>query len=495
MNLSKSLYTKGIQCQKSLWLKKYNKEVLSAPDDSALARFETGNVVGELACKLFPNGVEIPYTTNFDEMIQQTAEHIKNGMKYIYEATFSFDGILVLVDVLEIHENGSVSIYEVKSSSSVKDIYVHDTSIQYYVLSQLGNTIKIANVVHINSKYVRGDTLELDELFTIADVTQEVVELQKNIPNTLKEFETVLSDKTNEPDIDIGSHCKKPYECDAKEYCWKTQRDIPEYSIFNIFNLGSKKQIELYSQGIKNIKDIPDDFTMTVNQKLAVDTFKSQETFIDTGKIKEFIDTLSYPIYHLDFETFQQAVPQWKGISPYQQIPFQYSLHIEQEDGSLEHKEYLALDGTDPREQIAKRLVEDIPSDVTVLAYNMSFEKGVIQKLSDLYPSLSLHLLSINENMKDLMVPFQKKYYVTPSMNGSYSIKYVLPALVPEFAKAYKDLAGVQNGTQAMNAFANMSKMEEQEKQKMRTSLVEYCTLDTFAMVKILEKLKAKTSS
>jgi hypothetical protein len=490
MNLSKSLYTKGIQCQKALWLKKYNKEVLSAPDDSALARFETGNEVGELACHLFPNGVEIPYTTNFDEMINQTAEHIKNGMKYIYEATFSFNGILVLVDVLEIHDDGSVSIYEVKSSSSVKGIYVHDTSIQYYVLSQLGKIIKTANVVHINSSYIRGNDLKLDELFTIADVTQEVVELQINIPNTLKEFKLILSDNINEPDIDIGSHCKKPYECDAKEYCWKTQRDIPEYSIFNIFNLGSKKQVELYSQGIKNIKDIPDAFAMTANQKLSVDTFKSQEIFIDTDKIKEFIDTLTYPIYHLDFETFQQAIPQWKGITPYQQIPFQYSLHIEQKDGTLIHKEYLALDGIDPREEIAKRLVEDIPSDVTVLAYNMSFEKGVIQKLSDLYPSLSLHLLSINENMKDLMVPFQKKYYITPSMNGSYSIKYVLPALVPDFAKAYKSLDGVQNGSEAMNAFANMSKMEKNEKQKMRTSLIKYCELDTLAMIKILEVLK-----
>ena len=494
MNLSKSLYTKGIQCPKALWLKKYKKEVLTAPDDSALARFETGNVVGELACKLFPNGVEIAYTTDFTSMIEQTTQYIKNGMRYIYEATFSFDGILVLVDVLEINEDSSISIYEVKSSSSVKDIYVHDTSIQYYVLSQLGFVVKTANVVHINSNYVRGDKLELDELFSIADITDEVVALQEKIPTILKEFETLLEDKINEPDIDIGSHCKKPYECDAKEYCWKTQREIPEYSIFNIFNLGSKKQIELYSQGIKKIEDIPSGFAMTTNQKLAVETFKSQETFIDKEKIKEFVDTLSYPVYHLDFETFQQSIPEYKGISPYQQIPFQYSIHIEQKDGTVTHKEYLSLDGIDPREEIAKRLVEDIPSDVTVLAYNMSFEKGVIKKLSDLYPIFSRQLLSINENMKDLMVPFQKKYYVKPDMNGSYSIKYVLPALVPEFAKAYKELDGVQNGTQAMNAFANMSKMNEHEKKKMRTSLIEYCKLDTLAMVKILNKLKVMIS-
>ena len=490
MNLSKSLYTKGIQCQKALWLKKYNKEVLSLPDDSALARFETGNEVGTLACKLFPNGVEIAYTKNYDQMIAQTKKHINDGIKYIYEATFSFDGILVLVDVLEIHKDGEVSIYEVKSSSSVKDIYVHDTSIQYYVLKQLGFSIKTANIVHINSSYVRADTLSLEELFTIADVTDEVVDLQINIPTILKEFETVLEDKINEPDIDIGKHCHNPYICDAKDYCWKVQRQIPEYSIFNIFILGSKKQIELYSQGIINIEDIPDDFAMTANQSQAVKTFKSKETFINKEKIKEFIDTLTYPIYHLDFETSVPAIPQWKGISPYQQIPFQYSLHIEYEDGSCEHKEYLAQDGIDPREQIAKRLVVDIPSDVTVLTYNMSFEKSVIKKLAESFPNLSTHLLNINENIKDLMIPFQKKYYVTPSMNGSYSIKYVLPALVPEFAKAYKELDGVQNGSQAMNAFANMSKMEEGEKQRMRTALIEYCKLDTLAMVKILNKLK-----
>ncbi|QKJ23816.1 DUF2779 domain-containing protein [Poseidonibacter lekithochrous] len=492
MNLSKSLYTKGIQCQKALWLKKYNKEVLTLPDDSALARFDTGNVVGDLACKLFPNGVEIPYSTNFDEMIKQTAKYIDDGIKYIYEATFNFNGILVLVDVLEIHEDGSVSIYEVKSSSSVKDIYVHDTSIQYYVLEQLGFSIVSANVVHINSSYVRGDDLELDELFTIADVSDEVLVLQENIPTILKEFGTILENKINEPNIDIGKHCHNPYVCDAKDYCWKTQRTIPEYSIFNIFNLGSKKQVELYSQGITKIEDIPDDFAMTANQSQAVENYKSKETFINKEKIKEFVDTLTYPIYHLDFETFQQAIPEFKGISPYQQIPFQYSLHCEHEDGTLEHKEYLAKDGIDPREQIAKSLCEHIPSDVNVLAYNMSFEKSVIKRLADLYPELSTHLLSINENMKDLMIPFQKKYYVTPSMNGSYSIKYVLPALVPEFTKAYKELDGVQNGSQAMNAFANLGKLDEVSKSKMRASLIEYCKLDTLAMVKILEKLKSE---
>jgi hypothetical protein len=152
--------------------------------------------------------------------------------------------------------------------------------------------------------------------------------LQQNIPTILKQFETYLNDKQNEPNIDIGKHCNKPYECDAKEYCWQTQRQIPDYSIFNIFNLGSKKQIELYSEGIVNIDDIPHDFDMTANQKQAVENYKSKLTYIETSPIKEFLKDITYPIYHLDFETYQQAIPQFKGIKPFEQILFQYSLHI-----------------------------------------------------------------------------------------------------------------------------------------------------------------------
>ena len=487
--LSKSLYTKGIQCSKALWLKKYKPSVLTLPDEQDQAIFETGNIVGDLACQLFPDGKEVPYTKNYDEMISTTKEWLDEGVSNIYEATFNFEGILIMVDILKVEDDG-VSIYEVKSSSSVKDIYLDDVSIQYYVLQNLGHKIKKASVVHINNEYVRGESLELDKLFKIVDVTSEVQNLQSNIPTILKKFETYLEDKVNEPDIDIGIHCNKPYECDAKNYCWKVQRQIPDYSIFNIFNLGSKKQVELYNQGIIDIEDIPEDFDMTANQAQAVKNYKSKANHIDKENIKAFLENLTYPIYHLDFETYQQAIPQYKGIKPFEQIPSQYSLHIEYEDGTLIHKEYLSKDSIDSRYELAQKLCEDIPSDVTVLAYNMSFEKGVIKRLANFFPNLSPHLLAINENMQDLMIPFQKKWYVTPSMQGSYSIKYVLPALVPEFEKAYKELDGVRNGSQAMNAFAFLSKLREEDKEKMRTSLLEYCKLDTLAMVKILNKLK-----
>jgi hypothetical protein len=493
--LSKSLYTRGIQCQKSLWLKKYSAEVLSPPDATALARFETGNIVGDLACALFPNGREIPYMEkNFAGMAELTRGWMDEDLEYIYEATFIHEGIVVMVDVLRVTPDG-VEIYEVKSSSEVKDIYLHDVSIQRYVIESLGHTVTNCYVVHINTSYVRGDELDLGALFTVADVTEAVDTLMVGVPTKLTEFETYLSDRDNEPAIEIGKHCKTPYECDAMHYCWKVQRSIPDYSVFNIFNLGSKNQLELYNQGIVRIEEIPDSYKMTAIQQQKVDNWKAKRSYIDRDAITEFLSTLTYPIYHLDFETFQQAVPQWSGISPYQQIPFQYSLHIEHANGELEHREFLAPAGADPRYALAQQLIHDIPDNVTVLSYNMSFEKGVIEKLALSFPDLSEHLKNIIPNIRDLMVPFQKGYYVTPSMNGSYSIKYVLPALVPEMAQAYKQLDSVQNGGEAMNAYAKLSTMEDSERERIRRALLAYCKLDTLAMVRVHQKLRGITAS
>lgn len=494
MTLSKSLYTRGIQCSKSLWLKKYGPEVLTPPNSITQARFETGKVVGNLARAIFPNGREIPFMENdFTGMAEQTREWINEGSGCLYEATFIHGGIVVMVDVLCIAPDG-VEMYEVKSSTEVKDIYLHDVSIQRYVLEKLGYTVTNCHVVHIDSSYIRGEELDIKALFKVVNVTQEVDSLIGGVPNKLAEFERCLQDRDNEPNIDIGKHCKNPDDCDAMEYCWRVQRNIPDYSIFNIFNIGSKNQVELYSKGIVRIEDIPDDYKMTDIQRQKVGNWKSQRTFIDTNAIAQFLSTITYPIYHIDFETFQQVIPEWQGISPYQQIPFQYSIHIEHEDGSLEHREFLAQAGSDPRCDIARQLVRDIPIGATVLAYNMSFEKRVIQELAFSFPELSQQLLAISDNIQDLMMPFQKGWYVTPSMKGSYSIKYVLPALVPEMELAYKNLPHIHNGSEAMGAFAKLHALSADEQMGIRNGLLEYCKLDTLAMVRVHQKLREVAS-
>lgn len=490
MHLSKSLYTRGLQCVKSLWLKKYKKEVLTLQNTSVQAIFETGNSVGDYACQLFSNGVKIPYEgMSFEDKIILTQDLINQGQSVIYEATFQYESILVMVDILTIYDD-VVTIYEVKSSTEVKEVYLDDASIQYYVLNGLGYDVKKVNIIHINNTYVRGDELEIHKLFNIVDVTQAVLEKQCNIPFYLKEFERCLGNKEQEPEIDIGLHCSDPYACDAWEYCWYKQRQIPEYSIFNISRLNAKKKFEYYQQGILHFHQLRDISSFSLSQQIQITSELEQKEIINQEAIQVFLEALTYPVYHLDFETFQQAVPLWKGISPYCQIPFQYSIHIDYGNGKVEHKEFLGDENSDPREALAKHLVEDIPLHVTVLAYNMGFEKGVIRKLAESFPILHVKLMSIHNNIKDLMTPFQNKDYYHPNMKGSYSIKQVLPALVPEMEKAYKELSLVHHGGEAMQTFANLPKMDKEIREAYRNALLDYCKLDTLAMVKVLEKLK-----
>lgn len=488
MALSKSLYIRGLQCEKSLWLKKKKPEVLQAPDDGAQAVFDTGTSVGELACELFSVGERIEYAGDFSSQIAKTKELIEHGTKVIYEATFCFDGILVMVDILRIGKDELI-INEVKSSTSVKDVYIDDASIQYYVISSLGYKVSAVNIIHIDNSYVRGEKLELDKFFHAEDVTEQVKQKQADIPQILSKFDEILS-KDVEPDIDIGPHCSDPYNCDAWEYCWREQRGIPEYSIFDISGLRNKKKFELYKSGVLKFEDIKELDKFNASQQIQIRSELSQEEIIDKDAINEFLGTLSYPLYHLDFETFQQAVPEFVRLSPYEQIPFQFSIHKDDSKGNLEHFEFLAEVGADPRYELALNLIKFIPQDACVLAYNMSFEKRVIRRLAEIYPQISNELIAIHDNIKDLMAPFASKSYYHPKMQGSYSIKYVLPALVPEFESAYKDLNLIHHGGEAMQAYEAMAYMPVKEREAYKKALLAYCKLDTLAMVKVLEKLR-----
>ncbi len=496
MKLSKSLYTRGLQCVRSLWLKKYNPDILEEPNEFAKSIFETGNKVGDLACGLFPNGKEVSYDgTTFEEKIALTKKWLDEGVENIYEATFEYDDVLVMVDILHKKDDGTFEMYEVKSStwkpkSKLKEIekYIHDASIQYYVLKGLGYNISKCSITMLNSEYVHdGDKLKLDKLFIHIDVTNEVKELQANIPTYLKTFQKVLENKENEPDIDIGQHCFKPYVCDAYEYCWGKE-NIPKFSIFDIFSK-SKKLFDMYHQGIVNLEDIPQE-KLNENQLNKIKMILNKEVKIDKQGIKNFLDTLTYPIYHLDFETYMDAVPTFKNQRPYQQIPFQYSLHIEYKDGRLEHKEFLADENGDPREEFIKRLILDIPNNACVLVYNEGFEKTRIKELARDFPKYEQQLLNINDNIIDLATPFREKYYDNYTLKGKYSIKLIMPLLVPEMQNAYKELELVQNGGDAMNTFPKLKNMTREQRDRHRCALLKYCELDTLSMVKILEKLK-----
>ena len=246
----------------------------------------------------------------------------------------------------------------------------------------------------------------------------------------------------------------------------------------------------MYNAGILGYEDL-DGVPLTRIQKMQVAGALNGEVFIDKEGIRAFLDTLSYPLYYLDFETIQPPIPLYDGTHPYQQITTQYSLHVqEREGGELKHKEFLAESGTDPRRAIAERLCEDIPMNVCTLAYYKAFECTRIKELAETFPDLAEHLYNIRDHIVDLLVPFQSGFYYNRSMGGSFSIKSVLPAIFPDDPTLnYHNLEGVHNGGEAMTIFPKIKDMPPEEQQRARHNLLKYCELDTYAMVKVWEEL------
>lgn len=480
--LSKSLILKGLQCQKALWLTKNPPDFELPPKPDLEALFRTGTEVGILAQQLFPDGVEVPYEgLSFGQQLTRTKQLIDSGAEVIYEASFSFSAIFVKVDIL-VRDGDAWQIHEVKMGTGVKDVNIDDVAVQHYVLNGCGLSVSKSFLVHINNQYVRQGDIEVDKLFTGEEITPQVLARLQGMPDVVAELRATLREGT-EPCIDIGPHCKDPYECDFIPYCW---HHIPENSIFDLRGRGIDK-FELYNQGIVRLEDVPLD-QLNGAQHFQAEATLEQKDVTDREAVQEFIDTLWYPLCHLDFETFDTPIPPFDGVRPYQKIPFQYSLHIQQEAGAdPEHFEYLAQPNVDPRRELAEQLLAAIPADACLLTYNQSFEKGVLRDLAKLFPDLAEAIEARMANVRDLMVPFKKRHVYRWPMRGSYSIKEVLPALVPELSYEGMEVA---DGMAAMQAYRDMCALKPgEELDRLRVAMLEYCRLDTLAMVRILGKL------
>ena len=484
MNLSKSKYCNGIQCKKMLWLEKYKpKEKEEIDNDSIM---EQGNAVHEVARYLFGEHINIEYTDNLNEMIKDTYRTIESYRDIIItEASFNYQNNFCSVDILK-KNNNKYEIYEVKSSTELKDVYINDASYQYYVLTNLGFNVTKCSIIVINNKYERRGNIELDKLFLINDITSDVIELQDTVKRNIQDIYDYMENE-NEEDIDINENCFKPYDCPFFKYC---SRYLGSPNIFDLSVKPGIKGLKLLKEGYTSLESLLNAKINDKQRQTIEYMLYDKPDYIDIAGIKEFLKSLSYPLYFLDFETYQMPIPLYDRVKPYEQIPFQYSLHYIVRD-KLYHKEFLAEAGSDPRRELALRLVKDIPIDVCTLAYNMRFEKMVIKRLAEIYPDLSNHLMNIHDNMKDLEEPFKKRYYYTKSMGPSSSIKKVLPALFPSDPSLdYHNLDLIQNGTDAMNSFRNMENKSKEELIYIRERLLKYCELDTYAMVKILSKLK-----
>jgi hypothetical protein len=471
-------------------------------DPSLQSRFESGNEVGDLAMGLFGPFEEV---TSLDaegkldlgEMLRKTEDCLARGVENICEASFSWDGNYCAVDILH-RQGGGYAIYEVKSSSNslVEPIsddelrhYAWDIAYQKYVLIQCGVNVTGVYLVQLNKDYVRGKDLDIQMLFLKTEMTRLVDEEYPNVPANIARARKVL-ECHQEPAKPISMACRKPYPCAFWQYCSK---HIPKPSVFDLYRMSFEKALKYYNNSIVTFEDVQS-CKLTARQQVQVVSHLTGKGTVDKKSIRDFLDqNIRYPLYFLDFETMQDVIPQYEGTKPYQQIPFQYSLHwIEKPGGELKHTAFLAESGKDPRRALAEQLCHDIPLNACITAYNKGFECGRINELAEAFPALRYHLLNIRDNIVDFLDPFRAGYYYLPEMEGSFSIKKVLPALFPNDPQLdYSNLTGsVHNGGEAMTIFPKIKDMAPADQQKARQSLLDYCHLDTLAMVKIWQKLE-----
>ena len=481
IGLSKTSILKGIQCPRALYLSKNPPAFEIPPDPDREAKFKSGTEVGILAQELFPGGTEIPFHgLSVQEQVAKTKKLIDAGTEVIYEASFVFDGIFIKADIL-VRNGDAWEIHEVKMSTKVKDPNYDDAAIQYYVVTNSGLPVSKVFLVHINNQYERQGEIEVQQLFTSEDVTKLAVARQGAMPGVITNLRKAL--QGDEPNIDIGKYCTVPYPCEFVPYCW---HHSPEDSIFSLKGRGINK-FNYYNDGIIRLEDLPLDKLNDAQRFQAIATINKKDV-INPARVKDFLDSLWYPLCHLDFETFDTPIPPFDGTRPYQKIPFQYSLHIQAEEGAEpSHNEYLVEPNNDPRRKLAEKLLVEIPEDACILTYNQVFEKGVLKNLAAAFPDLADGINVRIENIRDLMIPFRKRDVYRWQMQGSYSIKAVLPALVPELS--YEGL-DVSDGLMAMRVYHEMCKTDDLDKVvELRQGLLEYCQLDTLAMVKILNEL------
>ena len=490
--LSKSRYCMGIQCEKILWLNRYKRELSQSEKNEGI--LEKGRQVGEAAKGLFGDYTDVPVDETIASRIEKTRKLLNETPNVIAEASFSHDNNFCSVDILK-NDSDGVEIYEVKSSTEVKDIYLDDISYQYFVLASCGLNVKKAAIVYINNEYVRGEELELEKLFNIEDVTdiarQKQSEIESNI-DIINEFMESHGPES-EPETEIGMHCFDPYQCDFWDYCI---RDLPKPNVFDVRGMWKSKKLEKYHEGKVSFEDLQNE---KLNEKYLEQIdfeLNDREPKINRKAISDVLDSLTYPLYFIDYETCQYAIPEIVGTKPYQQIPFQYSLHIIREEGSpIEHREFLAEpDDENIKRTIAERMIRDMPDDGRVIVYNKGFASSSNREIGEIYPDLADEMERINSNIVDLMVPFKSRDYYTKEMQGSYSIKYVLPALYPDDPELdYHNLPVVHNGGEASEAFLSLKNKTPEEQIKIRSGLLEYCKLDTLAMVKLWEKFRQVT--
>jgi len=493
MLLSKSEYMMFLKHPAWLWLKKHDPDKLPPVDAATQAIFDTGHEFEQYAEKQFLDGVRLGFN-NYDEyksLPKRTQEALDGGAKTIFQGRFECGQLTFICDILQVVSDKTVDLYEIKSSTSAKPEHEFDLAFQSVVLEDCGYTVRNISVIHVNNQYVRKGDIEADKITSTTDVTEKTKSkrelTRKYIDEALKVANSVTIPDISPRHARLGTF---PEWLDI----YRSLKDVESDSIYDLCSIGAKNAGELEELGICKLVDIPEDFKLSAKQALQLKATKIGEPIIDKAKIQEFLGQLVFPLYFFDYETMMSLIPCFDDMKPYKQYPFQYSLHVlESPDAELKHFEYLHKDNTNPIKDLSKTLKSQIGDKGSVITWNMKFEKGCNDLIGSILPEYEEFYKKLNERIVDLMIPFSNGYYADKRFKGSASIKNVLPVLVPELS--YKTL-GIQEGTAAQRLWMDAvlyGKLDD-TKEQILGDLIEYCGLDTYAMVEIYRRLVEKVN-
>lgn len=486
--LSKSRYLAGLQCHLRLWYECYQRELAGdgEVDEAQQAIFDTGHEVGRLATRRHPGGALIDADHfHHEEALAHTANALGDrGVPAIFEAAFLHEDVRVRADVLARQKRGGWELIEVKSTLRVKDVHEDDLAVQHWVLRGAGLPVKRAGVLTLNRDYVyRGGEHDVDELFAFHDLTDVAQAKAEEVEANVAAMHRMLG-RSKPPRVAPGEHCAAPYECPFHGHCTRGL-EAPEHPLLELPNLSGKRKEGLLALGIESILDIPDDVDLSPLQQRVRRCVRTGRPYVSPG-LAAALREPKYPIHHLDFETFMTAVPRYKGTRPYQALPFQWSDHVERSDGSVKHLEYLCREDKDPRREFAETLLEALGSKGTIVVYT-GYELRVIRELAGALPKSRSALLALEGRVWDLAAVIREHYY-HPGFHGSFSLKQVLPAVVPELG--YDDLE-IQDGSAAARVYLESILCRDgNRKEELHRQLLKYCGRDTLAMVELRRKLR-----
>lgn len=484
ISISKSKFLSGRQCPKLLWTQYNNKAVIPPADAGQEFIFATGHVVGDRAKALYPDGIEIDCSgpggrPDIPATVAETALPLR---KPLFEASFLADGRYVRVDILVPAADEAWDLIEVKSSTKVKDINLWDVAYQHDCLTRAGVKLDRLYLMHLDNTYVRQGAIDPEALFHAQDVTAEALSFAPQVPPLFDQFSQVIAG--GDPQTPIGPHCRDPYTCAMVPLCWA---GLPENHVTEMY-YGGKKAFSWMTSGWTTIDQVPAD-QLSPRQLVQQRAVKNGAAHFDAPAVRRWLDRLTHPLWHLDFETMNPAVPLFQGTRPYQRISFQFSLHVQDSPGAEpRHIEYLATDDVDPRPGLLEGLKAIGPAG-TVLAFNMGFENGVLAELGRDFPPYQAMTGDLADRLMDLADPFRNFDAYHPDQRGRYSLKNVLPAWTD---LGYQGMEIADGQAASRGFFEAVFGSGTADKDGTLSALKEYCALDTLAMVELLGVLREK---